>query len=211
MNGLIATGRRQTVEPHVFAGWVENEVFHHTAERVVLFFFFCVAQDFGDGGIGDGLNDEVAHAFEVTLVDTAPWRWVAVQNYAHVGFAHGFPCSRRSVRVGHCQFEAGFQVEQGGVEEGYNVAMQQDKEPVVEVQLRLVGQGFGLQDAVVPLVTYVNVRIGILVPLSEILLFGDATPFVGGPIAGAKGSSRPLCGTAVIRNDILLFAKLLLH
>ncbi len=94
--------------------------------------------------------------------------------------------------------------------EGHSVAMQKDKEPVIEVQLRAIGQGFGLQNAVVPLVTYVNVRIGILVPLGEVFFFSDATPFIGGPIAGAKGPSRPLCGTAVIRNDILLFSNLLL-
>ncbi len=98
---------RKTVEPRVFSVRVENEIFPNTSQRVVLLFFFRVAQYFGHGRIGDCLNNQVAYAFEVTLVDTAPWGWVAVQNYAHVGLANGFSFSRRSGRVGHCQFEAG--------------------------------------------------------------------------------------------------------
>ena len=160
---------------------VENIVLLHPAQSVVPLFFLRIAQHLRPRGIGNRFDNEVAHAAKMSLLNFAPWRRVAVQDDADVRFTylHSFP--GRFLRIRHGQNKTGLQIDQPCYVVRAEIAAQKVQEPIVKFKLRGIGQGFGLQSAVIPFVTDIHVRVRILIPLGPVLLQGDITPFIGRP------------------------------
>ena len=73
-----------------------------------------------------------------------------------------------------------------------NIAGHESEEPAILSELGRVGQGFGLQDAVVPFVADVEVRVGTFVPPGPVFFLGDATAMIGREGTGRERGSPAL-------------------
>ena len=181
---ILSPARRQPVETHMRAAGVEDRVLLHPGQRIVALLLLSVAQHLRQRRVGQELDNAVADAAKRALLDPAPRRRVAVQDDADVGLAHLLTEAGLLLRVRQGEEHAGLHVDQVGDRERFQEAGQEDEKPESEIELRLVGQWFRLQDAVVPLVADVEVAVGAFVPVFPVLFQRDAAPLVGGREGG---------------------------
>ena len=67
-----------------------------------------------------------------------------------------------------------------------DILTQERKKPVAKIKLRLIGQGFGLQSAIVPFVADVDVRVGMLIPFGPVFFQRDQASFIRRGQAGRR-------------------------